>query len=558
MPPLARPARLRADVDVLVDLVAGLDFGLASAAQGDRRARRDETVHLLQDYLEPRLARPDRPLVVVVFGPTGSGKSTLLNTLAGRAISTAGPLRPTTTGAVAWVHAGEAQAVASSPLARTGDVEVVADDHPMLRRLTILDTPDIDSIEVEHRRQTEAILTMADVAVAVTTPQRYADAVPWDLLARLAERGLDPVVVMNRAARRSSAAVSDLAALLRDARMGGVVSADDVIVVQEQRTRADGLLPSASVRRLVTRLEGLAGEHARVALAGVETAVGHAARVARELSAAVEEQAAEAEALGRPITSAVDAQREEIEARLARGELVRDEVVARWQRLVGVSDLAEVVTRGAARLRALLTPGGPIDDGSIRRVESEVRAELVELGMRRAARARSTIELAWSTSSAGRALLASVRPEPGRARERLESEVAEWQGEVVALVAAAGRGRFRLARAATVGINAAATLVLLGVFASTGGITGAEVGVAAGAAAAQQTVLERMFGAAAAGRLARTARVELGRRLLLAVEDLTAPFSAALDSVVDDVQAAEELRDAATRLELTGEEYTRG
>lgn len=549
-------ARLRAEIDALADAVEAVRFELAGDLRRERIERRDHLLRTLHRYLEPRLASPGGPLVVVVFGPTGSGKSTIVNTLAGRPISRSGVLRPTTHQAVVWVHARHADAVAGM-LGDSGPVELVTDEHPVLRSLALVDTPDIDSIVEEHRVQTAAVLAAADVAIAVTTPQRYADAVPWEVLADLTERALDVVVVMNRASRRSAGAVADLAGLLRDARVGGVESTADITVIQEQRVRADGRLHGAALRQLARRLELLAADHTTVARRGLAGAGSHAVAVARELAAAVEAQAGEAAALQAIVDEAASTQRAEIVHRLERGELVRDEVVARWQRLVGVSDLADLVTRGVARIRNLAMPGTVVTEESIVRVDDEVRAELVELGMRRGMRAGSAIDIGWSASPAGESLLPSVDVDAGRIRDELSAAVQEWQAEVVSLVAAAGRGRFRVARAASIGINAAATLLLLGVFASTGGITGTEVGVAAGAAAAQQTVLERLFGSAAASRLARSARATLVDRLTLAVEGFTEPYTTALARSVDDLDTARELRDAAHSVEIALEEYLR-
>jgi hypothetical protein len=277
--------------------------------------------------------------------------------------------------------------------------------------------------------------------------------------------------------------------------------------------------------------------------------------VARELADAVEDQLSEAAALRAVAAEAVAAQQIEISSRLQGGDLVRDEVVARWQRLVGVSDLAELVTRGVTRLRNLITGTRVISDETVATVDREVRDELVEFGVLRAGRARTAIELAWSTSPAGEALLVDIDDVTGEVRSELDESVAAWQAELVGLVAEAGQGSFRLARAATVGINAAATLLLLGVFASTGGITGAEYGVAAGAAAAQQTVLEHLFGSAAASRLAKSARTLLVDRLASAVTEATDPYLASLDRAVDGDDAASELREAALRVESAFVEY---
>ncbi|MEX1043924.1 MAG: dynamin family protein, partial [Acidimicrobiia bacterium] len=304
-------AKLRAEVDALADVAGSIDFALATASQEERIARRNHLLGILRRYLEPRLADPSHPVVVAVFGPTGSGKSTLVNTLVGRPISAAGVLRPTTRRAVVWVHHRHAGAIEST-LGPTGPLEVVADEHPVLGSLAIVDTPDIDSIAEEHRLQTSSILEAADVGIAVTTPQRYADAVPWEVLGDLTERSLDLVVVMNRTTRRSAGAVIDLAGLLRDAGVRGIESADDIVVIQEQRIRSDGRLHGYALRNLARRLEVVASDHSGVVQRGIEAACRHAAVVGRELAREVEAQSAEGEALRSVVAEAVIAQQEEI------------------------------------------------------------------------------------------------------------------------------------------------------------------------------------------------------------------------------------------------------
>ncbi|HVR33544.1 MAG TPA: dynamin family protein [Acidimicrobiia bacterium] len=554
MSTIAPQARLRAELDTLADAAEAVGFGLPSEPQSGRLARQAHLMGILRRYLEPRLAEPAHPVVVAVFGPTGSGKSTLVNTLVGRPISEAGVLRPTTRRAVVWVHHRSADIV-EEMLAASGPVEVVADDHPVLSSIAIVDTPDIDSIAEDHRAQTTAILEAADVAIAVTTPQRYADAVPWDVLGDLTERSLDVMVVMNRATRRASGAVVDLAGLLRDARVRGIDSADDIVVIQEQRVRGDGRLHGYALRRLARRLETIAADHTSVSARGVASSVRHAVAVGRELATAVEDQAAEGASLESVIDEAVAAQRAEIDFRLESGELVRQEVVQRWQRLVGVSDLASLVERSWGKLTDAVFSRRSISEDRVARVDLEVAEELVELGLRRAQQACTSIDLAWSLSRSGSALLEEIAPEWSGIRADLRESIDSWRAEVVALVAEAGRGRYRLTRVAAVGINATATLVLLGVFAATGGLTGAEMGVAAGAAAAQQTLLERLFGSAAANRLARSARSLLSERLTAAVVAATDHHRRVLAAALDDLDDARRLRDACDDVATALEEY---
>jgi hypothetical protein len=73
---------------------------------GALRARRSrqEILAQLDDYLMPRLRKPDSPLLAVVGGSTGAGKSTLVNSLVGRRVTEAGVLRPTTRTPVLVCH----------------------------------------------------------------------------------------------------------------------------------------------------------------------------------------------------------------------------------------------------------------------------------------------------------------------------------------------------------------------------------------------------------------------------------------------------------------------
>ena len=65
--------------------------------QGVVAARSSQSALLkeLDDYVIPRLASLDAPLLAVVGGSTGAGKSTLVNSLVGTVVSRSGVLRPT-------------------------------------------------------------------------------------------------------------------------------------------------------------------------------------------------------------------------------------------------------------------------------------------------------------------------------------------------------------------------------------------------------------------------------------------------------------------------------
>ena len=77
---------------------------------------------------------------------------------------------------------------------------------------------------------------------------------------------------------------------------------------------------------------------------------------------------------------------------------------------------------------------------------------------------------------------------------RTREEVRAWQGAVFELVSQEAAGKRSTARIASLGVNGAGLVVMIAVFAHTGGLTGAEVAVAGGTSAVGQRVLEALLG----------------------------------------------------------------
>lgn len=541
MPPSIAPAsRVRADLDALADALEAATFEF-SAGPG-RRERREQVTALIRRYLLVRLADPDGPLLVVVFGSTGSGKSTLVNSLAGRDVTKAGVLRPTTRAAAVWCH--EDNVGSLSELRATGPVDIVTDDHPVLRWVSVVDTPDVDSVVVGHREQTTRILAMADAAIHVTTPQRYADAVPWEFLERMAQRDVPMLVVTNRLAKRSSGAVTDLASLLRRERIVPGIATGDIVAIPEQRLKAHGRLPPAAVKRVSSFIGELGENHSKAARrsirGAIETVVDDIAAVLADLA----EQRDEVIAMAEAVDLAVRQQSSEIQTQLEHGDLVGSEVLQRWRRLIGVSDLASIVARGVGRLRDVLAPNDAVSANSVDQVGREAREAMIDLAMLRVRRTHEAIVTAWRLEPSGATLIDDELIRPVEDRVAAGEEIDEWLASLVELVSEQGERRFRLARAASIGVNAAATMLLLAIFSTTGGITGAEVGVTAGAAAAQQSLLEHIFGGAAARRLAESAQKSLVERLSAIVAGEGDRFLEQLDAVADPASTASEIASA--------------
>ena len=127
----------------------------------------------------------------------------------------------------------------------------------------------------------------------------------------------------------------------------------------------------------------------------------------------------------------------------------------------------------------------------------------------------------------------------------LEREVRAWQRAVFELVRTEGAGKRATARFASLGVNALGLTVMLAVFVSTGGLTGAEVVVAGGTSAAAQKVLEAIFGDQAVRELAARAREDLLGRVRAVLDGEAARYEAVLEPLVAPADAVAALRDAA-------------
>lgn len=555
MPSSIAPAfRLRADLDALADALEGATFGFS--LDPSRADRRRVATNLIHRYLIPRLGDPEGALLVVLFGSTGSGKSTLVNSLAGGDVSQPGSLRPTTRQAVVWCHADNLSDVRR--LEAVGDVEFVTADHPDLRWMSVVDTPDVDSVIEFHRQQTTDILALADAVIHVTTPQRYADAVPWEFLRSVAQRDLPMLVVTNRLAKRSSGAVTDLASLLRKEKIVPDINARDVVGIQEQRLRGHGRLPSSAVKRVSAFLTSLASDHSSVVRQSVAGTLRTVVEDCQRVLSGLEVQRAEIEGLHRSVVVAVEHQASEISEQLDHGDLVGSEVVQRWQRLIGVSDLAAIIARGAGRIRDVIAPNSVVDDQQVDQVGREAREAMIDLALLRVRRAHEAITAAWQLEPSGSALIEGELRYPEEDRAAVGLVVDEWLASLVDLVSDQGQRRFKVARAASIGVNAAATTLLIAIFTATGGITGAEVGVTAGAAAAQQSLLEHIFGGAAARRLAEAAQQDLVERLGGVVEAEGDRFLTALSNVADGPDIDASIRNAVDTVTASASEWLDG
>ena len=241
--------------------------------------RADETALLLvelHEHVLPRLS--DGPLVVVLGGSTGVGTSTLLNSLVQNQVSGAGVLRPTTRVPVLVHHPEHDPASVADALPE--GVELVSDS-TVPTGLVLIDAPDLDSVAATNREMARRLLDVADLWLMVTSPARYADAVPWTHLRRAVARRTPVAVVLNRVPAADHSAVStDLAHLLAAEGLG-----DSPLLVVPELAGAAGLLPADAVAEVRELLGALAQDETARTVVRRTSAEGAAADVATRAAA---------------------------------------------------------------------------------------------------------------------------------------------------------------------------------------------------------------------------------------------------------------------------------
>jgi energy-coupling factor transporter ATP-binding protein EcfA2 len=496
-------------------------------------------VDQLDDYVIPRLRQLDAPLLAVVGGSTGAGKSTLINSIVGAVVSAPGVLRPTTRAPVLVCHPQEegwftSQRILPGLSRTTGAAsETTEASHTTVQvvpaanlpsGLALLDAPDIDSVVTENRELATQLLAAADLWIFVTTAARYADAVPWDFLATAQQRSAAIAVVLDRVpAEAADDVTAHLASMLASHGLGDT----PLFVVPESPLEAGGLLPAAvidPVRIWLARLAADAEQRGRVVRRTLDGALdsfsdrimGFAGAADTQLDASVRLRAQVDAAYSRAVRQVGDG--------LSDGTLLRGEVLARWQEFVGTGEFLRSLQGHVSRIRDRVSAavrGKPRPAADLQ-IALETGVEAL-IGSAADEAADRTVE-SWRADPAGSALLAENGIDAGRAganlRERAAREVRGWQGYVLDLVRSVGASKRTTARFLSFGVNGVGVLVMIVVFAHTAGLTGAEVGVAAGTGVLSQKLLEAIFGDQAVRELAANARRNLSERVekLLAEE----------------------------------------
>src|SRR6476661_3412654 len=522
-----------------------LPFDLPGVRAAERG--RTELLRQLDDYILPRLASLDAPLLAVVGGSTGAGKSTLVNSLVGAVVSAPGVLRPTTRSPVLVHHPDDerwftptrilpdlARATGGNAVEGQATMQLVTSS-TLPPGLALLDAPDIDSVVLGNRELARQLLGAADLWLFVTTAARYADAVPWELLRQASERGTSVAVVLNRVPKGSIPVIREhLGSMLKEQGLG----AAPIFTVAESPLENDGLLPHDEVARLYSWLSALAKDARARALVVRQTLTGALDSLDPRIQSLVDASAAQVsarKALEKAALTSYASATSAVETGMSDGSLLRGEVLARWQEFVGTGEFFRQVETTVSRVRDRIVAGFKGEPVPSAHLDEALHSGVESLVVNRAELAASSIARVWRTLPGGDQLL-TADPTLGRSGtdvdRRIQRLVRDWQGDILQMVRDEGRDRRTTARIMAYGVNGLGVVLMLVTFASTAGLTGAELGIAGGTAVVGQKLLEAVFGDQAVRELARKAREQLTDR----VDELYAAELARYEGAVTTLQ----------------------
>ena len=531
----------------------------------EHRAARQQMIDQLEDYAIPRQMSVDAPLLAIVGGSTGAGKSTLVNSLVGRRVTASGLLRPTTRSPVLVHHPDDAQWFGQErllpDLVRVGhstddphSLQLVAAD-TVPEGLAILDAPDVDSVEEHNRVLAAQLLAAADLWLFVTSAARYSDQVPWEHLKRAAERDTAVAIVLDRT---PADAVQTVAAHLARMMASRGLKDSPLFTVNEAPISEDGLLPPAEVADIRGWLASLAADvEARevVVRRTLDGTVRTLARQSHAIADAVEEQLRVAGELRADVDAAYEHAGERLVTEATDGTLLRGEVLARWQDLVGTGELLRSLDQRVGKLRERVVNAVKGAPQAADRVALAIEAGAESLVVDHAESAATAASAAWAGSEAGRALLVPGLDRASQeVRRRAEAEVRGWQQEVVELVKSESSDKRTSATFLAYGAQGLGTAAMVLVLSRSADPDGP----AAAAARPGRTLLEAVLGAESVGHLVDRAAMSLDRRLAALLVDDRRRFHALLGQIDLSTDGAEHLRAASRRVDDRRFEQARG
>ncbi|MBN1563741.1 MAG: dynamin family protein [Anaerolineae bacterium] len=143
------------------------------------------------EQVRDALFHANHPFLMVMVGPFSSGKSSIINALLGEAVMEVGPI-PTTDRIAILRYGADVQRT------RSGDTETIFYPSPLLKNLSLVDTPGLESVFRTHEDLTRRFLHRADVVLLVMIATQVLTASNLEYLQELKAYGKRVIMVVNQ------------------------------------------------------------------------------------------------------------------------------------------------------------------------------------------------------------------------------------------------------------------------------------------------------------------------------------------------------------------------
>ncbi len=140
------------------------------------------------------LFHADHPYLMVFVGPFSSGKSSLINALLGQPDLLPVGVVPTTDRISILRSGDEAQRISTG-----GEVDTVFHPSPLLKKVSFVDTPGLESVFQKHEETTRKFLHRSDVVLLVMLATQAMTARNLEYLQTLKDYGKKVIIVINQA-----------------------------------------------------------------------------------------------------------------------------------------------------------------------------------------------------------------------------------------------------------------------------------------------------------------------------------------------------------------------
>lgn len=139
------------------------------------------------------LFHADHPYLMVFVGPFSSGKSSIINALLGQGNLLPVGVTPTTDRISILRWGEEAQTVSAG-----GEVDTIFHPSPLLKKVSFVDTPGLESVFQKHEETTRRFLHRSDVVLLVMLATQAMTARNLEYLQTLKDYGKKVIIVINQ------------------------------------------------------------------------------------------------------------------------------------------------------------------------------------------------------------------------------------------------------------------------------------------------------------------------------------------------------------------------